>query len=104
MSVRKTPSSRTKSRTLQGLLDLKSAVPLKTTAASVIAGGASPEFRTITIDKGTGDGLAADMAVLSPAGVVGRVIMPVKHASKVQLLIDRDAAAGAIVERTRAQG
>jgi rod shape-determining protein MreC len=92
------------SRTLQGLLDLKSAVQLKTTAASVIAGGASPEFRTMTIDKGTGDGLTSDMAVLAPAGVVGRIIMPARRASKVQLLIDRDAAAGAIVERSRAQG
>ena len=92
------------SRTLQGLLDMKAATQLSTTAASVIAGGASPEFRTISIDKGTGDGLAADLAVLAPAGVVGRIIMPAKRASKVQLLIDRDAAAGAIVERTRAQG
>jgi rod shape-determining protein MreC len=92
------------SRTLQGLLELKSAIQLKTTAASVIAGGASPEFRTMTIDKGTGDGLASDMAVLAPAGVVGRIIMPARRAAKVQLLIDRDAAAGAIVERSRAQG
>lgn len=92
------------SRTLQSLLDLKSSVDLKTTSASVIAGGASPEFRTMTIDKGTGDGLAADMAVLAPAGVVGRIIMPARRAAKVQLLIDRDAAAGAMVERSRAQG
>jgi rod shape-determining protein MreC len=92
------------SRTLQGLLDLKSSVQLKTTAASVIAGSASPEFRTMTIDKGTGDGVASDMAVLAPAGVVGRIIMPAGRAAKVQLLIDRDAAAGAIVERSRAQG
>ncbi len=92
------------SRTLQGLLDLKSAVPIETTAASVIAGGASPAFRTMTIDKGTGDGVLSDMAVLAPAGVVGRIVMPTARASKVQLLIDRDAAAGAIVERSRAQG
>lgn len=92
------------SRSLQKLLDMKSTVALSTTGASVIAGGASPEFRTMTIDKGTGDGLAPDMAVLAPAGVVGRIIMPTSRASKVQLLIDRDAAAGAIVERSRAQG
>lgn len=91
-------------RTLQGLLDLKSSVPLKTTASSVIAGGASPEFRTMTIDKGTVDGLTSDMAVLAPAGVVGRIIMPSHRAAKVQLLIDRDAAAGAVIERSRAQG
>jgi len=91
-------------RSLQKLLDMKSSVPLVTTAASVIAGGASPEFRTMTVDKGTGDGLKADMAVLAPAGVVGRIIMPSGRASKVQLLIDRDAAAGAVIERSRAQG
>ena len=73
-------------------------------AANVIGAGASPEFRTMTIDKGTGDGLRPDMAVIAPAGVVGRVIMPSARASKVQLLIDRNAAAGALVERSRAQG
>jgi len=41
---------------------------------------------------------------LSPSGVVGRVILPSARASKVQLLIDRNAAAGAIIERSRAQG
>ena len=58
----------------------------------------------MTIDKGTSDGLRPDMAVIAPAGVVGRVIMPTRRASKVQLLIDRNAAAGALVERSRAQG
>ena len=92
------------SRSLEKLLELKSTTQLSTTGATVIAGGASPEFRTITIDKGTGDGLRSDMAVIAPAGVVGRVIQPISRASKVQLLIDRNAAAGALIERTRAQG
>jgi rod shape-determining protein MreC len=92
------------SRMLQKLLDMKMETPLKTTAAYVIAGGASPDFRTATIDKGTRDGLKPDMAVISPAGVVGRIILPTSRAAKVQLLIDRDAAAGAVTERGRAQG
>jgi rod shape-determining protein MreC len=97
------------SRTLQRLLELRDRIPLSTTgshvtATTVIGSGASPQFRTITIDKGTSDGIRADMAVIGAEGVVGRVIMPVAGASKVQLLIDRDAAAGAIVERSRAQG
>src|ERR1041384_4381235 len=89
---------------LQQVLDLKGSTARLTTGANVIAGGASPEFRTITIDKGTGDGLRADMAVIAPAGVVGRIIQPSTRAAKVQLLIDRNAAAGALIERTRAQG
>jgi rod shape-determining protein MreC len=92
------------SRNLQDLLELRKGVELTTTAATVIAGGASPDFRTVTIDKGTDDGLRPDMAVISPAGVVGRVIMPSANAAKVQLLIDRNAAAGALVARSRAQG
>jgi rod shape-determining protein MreC len=92
------------SRVLQKLLDMRTATSLKTTAATVIAGGASPDFRTITIDKGSKEGLRPDMAVVSPEGVVGRIILPTGRAAKVQLLIDRDAAAGAIAERSRAQG
>ena len=92
------------SRMLQKLLDMRMETPLKTTAAYVIAGAASPDFRTATIDKGTSDGLKPDMAVISPAGVVGRIILPTSRAAKIQLLIDRDAAAGAVTERGRAQG
>jgi len=93
-----------RARTLEQLLGLRSQAELATVAATVIAGGASPDFRTITIDIGTADGLRPDMAVISPAGVVGRVITPSARAAKVQLLIDRNAAAGALVERSRAQG
>jgi rod shape-determining protein MreC len=88
---------------LRQLLELRERANLETTAAEVIA-ASSTEFRTITIDKGTGDGLQPDMAVISPAGVVGRVILPSGRASKVQLLIDSNAAAGALIERTRVQG
>ena len=92
------------SRSLQQLLDLRSSLEVKTTGANVIGAGASAEFRTVTLDKGTSEGLRPDMAVISPTGVVGRVIMPTARASKLQLLIDRNAAAGALVERSRAQG
>ena len=92
------------SRTLQGLLALQKQFPLETTAAAVIGGAPSAEFRTMTIDKGSSAGLKPDMAVISPAGIVGRIITPTRRAAKVQLLIDRNAAAGAVVERSRAQG
>jgi len=91
-------------RSLEQLLELRTHVELATVAAAVIASGASPEFRTITIDKGTADGLKADMAVIVPAGVVGRIVTTSPRASKVQLLIDRNAAVGAIIERSRANG
>jgi rod shape-determining protein MreC len=89
---------------LSRLLDLKTRTPLETAAAEVIAGSATPDFRTITIGKGSTSGIRPDMAVIAPNGVVGRIVVPSAHAAKVQLLIDRNAAAGALVERSRAQG
>jgi len=91
-------------RVLQQMLDLKAQTPFATTPAVVIASGASPDFRTMTLDKGSNQGLATDMAVIAPAGIVGRVILPTSRAAKVQLIIDRNAAAAGLVERSRAQG
>ena len=60
---------------------------------------------TVTVNRGTADGVQADMAVIAPKGVVGRVVGPVaSHAARVQLIIDRNAAVGAVCERTRAGG
>jgi rod shape-determining protein MreC len=94
-----------RSSRLQELLNLQSSTTLPTLAADVIAGNPNPGMRTITIGRGSADGVLANMAVISPAGVVGRVVgAPAAHAARVQLLIDRDAAAGAVTERTRAGG
>jgi len=93
-----------RSRGLERLLELRDRSNLSTAAAEIIGASATPDFRTLTIDKGTRDGLRPDMAVIAPAGVVGRIVVPSARAAKVQLLIDRYAAAGAIIERSRAQG
>ena len=93
-----------RSRVLEQVLGLRDRSNLATTAAEIIADSATPDFRTMTIDKGAQDGLRSDMAVIAPAGVVGRIVVPSERAAKVQLLIDRNAAAGALIERSRAQG
>ena len=94
-----------RSQQLQALMNLKSQASVPTLAAEVIAGNPDPIMRTITIDRGTADGVQADMGVIAPGGVVGRVIAPVaRHAARVQLMIDRNAAAGALIERTRVGG
>jgi rod shape-determining protein MreC len=93
-----------RTRGLERLLDLREHLQLKTVAAEIIGAAATPDFRTLTIDRGTRDGVRADMSVIAPAGVVGRLVVPSLRSAKVQLLVDRNAAAGAIIERTRAQG
>jgi len=94
-----------RSSQLAELMDLRSKATFPTLAAEVIAGNPDPVVRTVTIDRGSADGVLADMAVIAPAGIVGRVIGPVaRRAARVQLIIDHNAAAGAVTERTRAGG
>ena len=93
-----------RSRGLLATLGLRDRSNLKTLAADVIGAGATTDFKTVTIDRGTADGVRSDLAVMAPAGVVGRVVVPSARAAKVQLLIDRSAAAGVLIERSRSQG
>ena len=92
-------------RSLERLLELRETVALPTLSARVIATDSTPYFLTLTVDRGRNNGIRTDLAVIAPAGVVGRVVGdPGPRAAQVQLLIDRNAAAGALVERTRASG
>jgi rod shape-determining protein MreC len=90
---------------LESLLKLRDGTQLPTLAAEVIAGNPNPGLLTVTVNRGSADGVQADMAVISPKGVVGRVIGPVAaHAARVQLLIDQAAAVAVLAERTRIGG
>jgi len=93
-----------RARSLEQLLEMRPQLQLQTAAAQIIGVAPNPEFRTVTIDKGKRDGLRGDMAVIAPDGVVGRVVIPSIRAAKVQLLVDRNAAAGVMIDRSRAQG
>jgi len=93
-----------RTRALEDALKLSENLKARTLAARVIAGNPSPGAFTVTIDRGTDDGVQVDMPVLSGTGVVGRVIRPSARAALVQLLIDKSAAAGAILEKSGAGG
>jgi rod shape-determining protein MreC len=90
---------------LEELLQLRKALPIETITARVIAGDPTPGFPAVTIDKGSGDGLRADMAVIAPRGVVGRIYGRLEeHAAQVQLIVGRNAGAAAYLERSGAGG
>jgi rod shape-determining protein MreC len=61
-------------------------------------------FNVFTIDKGQLDGVAPNSAVMTPEGLVGRVIDTGPRWSKVRGVIDHLSAVSAIVERTRDTG
>jgi len=89
---------------LRELLALQQAVPLDTLAAQVVGRDGVPWFRSLTLDKGEADGVKLDAAVISTTGVVGRVFATGPHAARVQVLLDRDSGAAALVERSRVSG
>jgi rod shape-determining protein MreC len=80
---------------LEQLLGLQS-VTSHTIAARVIASGVSNFEWSITIDRGSVDGIQDDMPVVTGASdgprLVGRVIRVTPISSVVQLIIDRDFA------------
>jgi rod shape-determining protein MreC len=89
------------SERLRELLELRPILPLDTLVAEVVARDGQPFFRTLTVNKGSRDGVSLNAAVLSSAGVVGRVIALGPHAARVQLLLDRGSGVGVLLERTR---
>lgn len=90
---------------LERLLELDRQVELLTLSSRIIGVDATPWFRTVTVDRGLRHGVREDMAVIAPGGVVGRVVgAPGMRAAKVQLIVDPNAAAGALIERTRVPG
>lgn len=92
------------SERLRELLGLREILPLETVAAEVVSRDGLPWYRTLTIDKGRADGVELEAPVLSPTGVLGRVIERGAHAAKVQLLLDSQSGAGVMVERSRVMG
>ncbi len=89
---------------LRELFGLQKVLPVPTTVAGVLAREGVPWFHTITIDKGLEHGLRLSAPVLSPNGVVGRIIGLGPRAGKVQLLTDRDCGVAVRVERSRITG
>jgi rod shape-determining protein MreC len=90
-----------RTQTLESALGLKQTALVETLTARVIAGSPSADSMTVTINRGSDDGVEPDMAVIAAQGVVGRVInRPTSHTAQVQLLIMRTASAAVKFERT----
>ena len=89
---------------LQALLDLRESMPGQSVAARITGVDASGLFRTATLNKGETDGVQKGMAVVSPAGVVGKVVSTSPNAARVLLLEDPSSGVDALVQRSRARG
>ena len=77
---------------------------IETTGAQVIASGVSNFEWTITIDKGSSDGIHESMPVVASAGLVGHVVNVGTSSSVVQLIIDPDSSVAGRLDVSRKTG
>ncbi len=86
------------------LLDFKQTLTRPIVAAEVIGKDPSRWFKTVIIDKGKADGVEKGYPVVIPQGIAGQIIEVSRKHAKVLLLIDRNSAVDALVQRSRARG
>ena len=69
--------------------------------AGIIAENNTNLQHTITLDRGSNDGIQTGMTVLNHSGLIGRITAVLPESSEVMLLPDRESAVGARVWSTR---
>jgi len=87
------------------LLDLQEAWPaMESVAARVYAPDPGNYNSGVYIDKGRADGIAPNMPVLAPEGLVGKTLRVTEHETLVVLLVDTNFGASARTKEARDTG
>ena len=73
-------------------------------AAEVIGASADPASHTLSLNRGDRDHVKRNMAVITPDGIVGKIVEVLSSTSEVLLISDKDSGAGALLADTRTQG
>ncbi len=89
---------------LKALLEFKEQALPVLVAAQVIGRDSTNWFRAVILNKGENDGIKPDLGVITPAGVVGRVVKVTGATSVVLLVTDPNNAIAGLVQRTRDEG
>ena len=71
--------------------------------ARVIATSAGTASATILLDRGSKDHIKKNMGVITPEGVVGKIVEVYDNTSEVLLLTDKDSGVGAMLGNSRVQ-
>ncbi len=73
-------------------------------AAQVIGASADPSSHTLFINRGERDHVRRNLAVITPDGVVGKIVEVFPATSQVLLINDKDSGVGALLADTRTHG
>ena len=89
---------------LNRLLDFRQKSNMSLLAAHIIGRDLLTDYDSITIDRGSSNGVKKGMGVIAINGIVGYAIEVAPHTSKILLITDRNAVVDAIVQRSRSRG
>ena len=89
---------------LRGLLDMQETYEVSGVVAQVTGRSTDAWDQTVTINKGSADGVDAGLTVMGPNGVVGQVVSASSTTATVRLLTDPKSGAAALVQSNRAEG
>jgi rod shape-determining protein MreC len=104
MQVNQLQSKATEADRLALLLNFhKSHENVPMLGARVIATSAGTVSATIMLDRGAKDHIKKNMGVITPEGVVGKVVEVYDNTSEVLLLTDKDSGVGAMLSNSRKQ-
>ena len=76
----------------------------KTVAARIIGNGTGANSRVVFVDRGSASGVESGMAVVTPDGIVGKVVDAYPTASLVMLVTDPTFAAGVVSQKNHVRG
>lgn len=89
---------------LRALLDFKSQLPYHSLAAEVIASSPGVGSTVVSINRGENSGITPDLPVVTPAGVVGKIVAVYPHTAQVLLITDPSCGVGCMLADSRTQG
>jgi rod shape-determining protein MreC len=89
---------------LRHALNYRELSVFKLVPAEIVARDSSTWWHTVTINRGTEDGIEGDMAVVTDEGLVGKTTTVSANISMVLLVSDENCKVAASVEGTREQG
>jgi rod shape-determining protein MreC len=90
-------ANRDENERLRALLDFKEKSEYQMVTARVIARDPSVWFDTVTINRGSSSGIELNMPVVTPSGIVGRVVTLSPWTAQIMLITDEHSGAGAVV-------
>jgi rod shape-determining protein MreC len=82
----------------------QSRAPSRMVATRIIGNGTGANSKIVFVDRGSGAGVQAGMAVVTPDGIIGKVVRAYPTASLVQMMFDANFAAGVISQKNHVRG